>query len=402
MTLAQWIIDHTNTESYRAGTLIGWKHPNVDTKLIELVGGKNELLKQAVFLEKNTNAARCGQLKFKWRDMKFDIEKIDYDIAILPELCAMEKKKDPRLHQLELIAAVQKFREEVQMFEWACHYYDEILDRLLAGKNVKEAEDTDRFICFNAIAKQKEPVWERVFSVRIFGDSKKFQKCYRQKMISALKDYSPYYEDDMEEYDFEEEVLRGQEILKMHGILSYAQTLEWKGAVQYTIDGGEMIDTSHQKYGIVLNTQTLEHALPIALPDCKKIMTIENKANYESMVYCKDTLYIFCHGFFTPKERVFLKKLYNIVPDDCEFYHWGDMDFGGINIFLFIRKHIFPKLKPYRMGVDDFKAALKRGAAVPLKSSAREKLLKKEAGPLSELKNIILETGQTIEQEMLL
>ncbi len=89
-------------------------------------------------------------------------------------------------------------------------------------------------------------------------------------------------------------------------------------------------------------------------------MTIENKANYESMQYDENTLYIFCHGYFTPKEVYFLKKLSLIVSKECEFLHWGDMDFGGISIFLFIKDRIFEKLMPYRMGVADFEEALKK------------------------------------------
>ena len=48
-------------------------------------------------------------------------------------------------------------------------------------------------------------MWERVFSAKVFNDSKKFEKCYRQKMVSILTKYSPYYEKDMEDYDTEGE-----------------------------------------------------------------------------------------------------------------------------------------------------------------------------------------------------
>ena len=253
-------------------------------------------------------------------------------------------------------------------------------------------------------------MWERVFSAKFFNDSKKFEKCYRQKMVSILTKYSPYYEKDMEDYDTEGEEddakednkKSGLEILKMHGIMSYAQTMEWKGPLSYRIDDTCVIDTSKQIYGTIINTQTLEHASPVSLAGCKRIMTIENKANYESMQYDENTLYIFCHGYFTPKEVYFLKKLSLIVSKECEFLHWGDMDFGGISIFLFIKDRIFEKLMPYRMGVADFQEALKKDAGIPLKTSTREKLQKKDAGLLTELKEAILESDKTIEQERLL
>ena len=55
------------------------------------------------------------------------------------------------------------------------------------------------------------------------------------------------------------------------------------------------------------------------------------------------------------------------------------MDFGGISIFQFIKEKVFPKLLSYK----------------------REKLEKKDAGVLDGLKQVILETGMTVEQEKL-
>ena len=409
-SLARYIIDKTDTNTYRAGNLVGWKHLNVSTELMESVGGRKSLLEQAHFLEESTEVGRNGKIKIDWCQVKSDIKIIHYEISSIPELCKLERVGDTRQHQLKLIAIVEHWRAYIQEYSWLCRYYDDILGRLEAGKSVTEADEDMRFKCINSITRIKEPVWERVFSAKVFNDSKKFEKCYRQKMVSILTKYSPYYEKDMEDYDTEGEEddakednkKSGLEILKMHGIMSYAQTMEWKGPLSYRIDDTCVIDTSKQIYGTIINTQTLEHASPVSLAGCKRIMTIENKANYESMQYDENTLYIFCHGYFTPKEVYFLKKLSLIVSKECEFLHWGDMDFGGISIFLFIKDRIFEKLMPYRMGVADFEKALKKDAGIPLKASTREKLQKKDAGLLAELKEAILESDKTIEQERLL
>ena len=178
-----------------------------------------------------------------------------------------------------MIESVKQWKSEVGDCDWICRYYDDILGRLEAGKSVTEAEEDMRFKCINAITRIKAPVWERVFSANVFKDSKKFEKCYRQKMVSILTKYSPYYEKDMEDYDTEGEEddakedkkKSGLEILKMHGIMSYAQTMEWKGPLSYRIDDTCVIDTSKQIYGTIINTQTLEHASPVSLAGCKKL-----------------------------------------------------------------------------------------------------------------------------------
>ncbi len=409
-TLAGYIIKKTDTEGYRSGKLTGEKHLNKITEMMEFVGGRRKLIDQARFIENNTQAGRDGKIRINWIQVNSDIKKIDCDVSSIPEMCRLEGVEDSRAKQLRLIESVKQWKSEVGDCDWICRYYDDILGRLEAGKSVTEADEDMRFKCINSITRIKEPVWERVFSAKVFNDSKKFEKCYRQKMVSILTKYSPYYEKDMEDYDTEGEEddakedkkKSGLEILKMHGIMSYAQTMEWKGPLSYRIDDTCVIDTSKQIYGTIINTQTLEHASPVSLAGCKKIMTIENKANYESMQYDENTLYIFCHGYFTPKEVHFLKKLSLIVSKECEFLHWGDMDFGGISIFLFIKDRIFEKLMPYRMGVADFEEALKKDAGIPLKASTKEKLEEKDAGLLTELKEAILESDKTIEQERLL
>ena len=86
-TLARWIIDKTNTDHYRAGMLSGWKHPYIDADVMEIVGGRKQLLDQANILENETNAGKMGKFKPDWKDVKTSIQKIDYDVAIIPELC---------------------------------------------------------------------------------------------------------------------------------------------------------------------------------------------------------------------------------------------------------------------------------------------------------------------------
>lgn len=390
MTLSNWLIQKTNSEAYRAGRLSGWKHPEVDAKLIEEVGGMSNLLKQANELEAQFD--NTGKFKVDWRNMKTDIKTIDYAVSIIPELCVCEGLEDARAHQLRLIETVQKWKVQVETCEWIQAYYEEILRKLEQGKIVSEAEDEMRFKCLNTIVMLEDSVWERKLSSDVFHDSKKFAKCYKGKIATVLSNYSPYYIVGMDE----------EELLAVHNVHSYAQTLAWKGPMQYLIDETVLVDTSVCRYGTILNSQTIEHSKPYALPGVKRIMTIENKANYEKMTYSEDTLYIFCHGYFTKKEVRFLRKLCDVVSEECEFLHWGDLDFGGISIFQFNKKRVFPKLIPYKMDVEHFQAALEAGAGIALEESTRAKLEMKDAGALQELKEIILETNKVIEQETFL
>ena len=120
------------------------------------------------------------------------------------------------------------------------------------------------------------------------------------------------------------------------------------------------------------------------------------------MAYAEDTLYIYCHGFFSPKELRFLSDLRGVLPAGVKYLHWGDMDYGGIRIFQYIKRHLFPELIPYRMGARDFEEAIRMGAGIDLEEGTKEKLENMDAGELDGLKQAILRTGKTVEQEMLL
>lgn len=331
-TLIRWLIEQIDGEKYRAGEASGYRHPKVDKKFLALLGGRESLLSQARAIERDPVLGAAGQIWFDWRDMGADISQIHYSVTVMPELCRREGMEDPRDRQLRYITTLREWQERAGA-KWLIRYYQEEIERL------------------------EKPMEKPIFSARVFGGvkdaemteeklmpSKIFRKKYESKVIHILEHYSSDCVEGMS----------GDEILAAHGILSYAQTLEWKGPLVYAFDGGAEMYTSVNIYGTIINARTLEHARPIALPGVKRIFTIENKANYEKLKFREDELYIFCHGFFSPKEVRFLKKL-----------------------------------------------VIAAGAGVPVEEEKRRKIEKLEAGELEELKNCILERSLEIEQELL-
>lgn len=404
LPLAKWLIDKANTKDYRIGNLLGMKHPKVDGDLLKIVGGRDELVRQAKVLERIPALGGEEYLHFDWREMNTDITKIDYRVEVIPGLCDLIGVIDPRERQLQAITRVCKLQEDVSgscLFAYCNH----VLEQLNKGntKELSKAEDEEFLKCLKALADLKEPEWKRVFSSKVFEKknditpSKVFERIYQGAVIEALK-YSPQYEEGMSD----------DEILAAHGILSYSQTLEWKGAVEYCMTDRngtaieKKIDTSLNYYGTVINAQTLEHAVPNLRNSVEKIIVIENKANYESMEYDPKVLYIFCHGYFSPKEVRFLQMLMKTAPEEIQCYHWGDMDYGGIQIFLYNEKNIFPNLTPWKMDVISYEDALKNGKGIKLNSEKKKKLEALNAGQLEALKQCILESEMEIEQEMLI
>ena len=408
-SLSRYIIEKAECDSYRAGMRSKQWHIEADQKLLDAVGGRSVLLRQAGELEKLTGIS--GKIIVKWKAVRTEIEKITVSPDAIPLLCQVEQIEDPRERQLSQMELTESWKSRVAQADWLIPYYDHILERLNSGKLVKDVpglEDPLFFLFLNKTAEEREPLYRRAFSAQVctiwngiaqtkqseskITPTKRFEKIYQSAVLSVLKQYSPLYEEGMSD----------EELLTAHGILTYAQTLEFKGAVSYRIDDGPAISTAAQIYGTMFNKQTLENAVPISIVGIRQIMTVENKANYEKMQFRPDTLYIFCHGFFSPPERKFLSRVVALAGTDTEYFHWGDMDYGGIRIFKFLQKNLFPKLKPWKMDVTDYKMALQMGASISLETDKRERFEQMDAGVLTPLKEAILKNGKEIEQELLL
>lgn len=385
--LAKYLIQTADGPAYRSGNLDGMRHPAVDGGMIRAAGGMRNLINEADELEK------AGLIRTERKNLGADIVRIHYPVSAIPKLCRRAGVEDPRDRQLRWIRTADKWAGEAEA-TFLEPYYEALLRRLETGQEVKkpDMEDEDYFRCLNRAAVIETPVWRRQFSSEVLHDSKLFEKKYQDKVVTVLEKYSPLSEEGM----------TADDILRVHGIKTYSQSLEWKGALVYRIGNGNPIDSSVNIFGTVINAQTLEQAVPAAAPGIRRIMLIENKANYESMDFREDTLYIYCHGFFSPKELKFLSALTGIADENTEYLHWGDLDLGGIRIFLYNQRKLFPGLKPYRMDASAYETAIAQGAGIPVKKEKKEKLQRLDAGDLDGLKECILKTGMEIEQEALL
>ena len=85
---------------------------------------------------------------------------------------------------------------------------------------------------------------------------------------------------------------------------------------------------------------------------------------------------------------------------DIEYYHTGDLDYGGVRIFRYIRSRIFPLLKPLNMDVAQYEKY--QEYAVEMEASVREKIKIMEEPLLQPLIEKIGAEGKVIEQECFL
>lgn len=364
----------------------------------EFVTGKECLLKEALWLKS------CGLIEIKkWRSYGNDIEKIEYSLENIMEFYRIAKR-EPKFASADKKRKRLCFYQDQIASDWIKQYYQSCIEEAERGMRVKKESEKDTrekkkrseeemeeliFKCLSGIEKLQTPTYIRLFSANCLGESKIFEEELETKILFIAKKYHPFVVEDMDKY----------RILEQLYLDTYSQRLELKGDLKILLDGEE-IDLSVYKYGTILNSETLKKAVVAKEQSVKKIITIENKANFVSMPYEEGTLILFSHGFFSPLERDFLKQLEAVLKDGVAYFHTGDLDYGGIRIFKHIREQIFPLLQPYQMSVEQYQKY--EYNAIDIEKSALEKLQKMKEPFLQDLIDYICEKKKIIEQESFL
>jgi hypothetical protein len=208
---------------------------------------------------------------------------------------------------------------------------------------------------------------ERAFSLRCFGDSKYFEKKVKSRVAGIIRRYFNKPEESVEMTD--------DEILAQTGILQSPELIEFKGGLVGEING-RSIDFSVFVYGASINSDTVRGLKINGMGQVKRILFIENKANYldfTSKNADPTLMTVFHGGFYSPLKSLFLKKLSDAATDlGVDFYHWSDIDLGGFLIFNRLKINIIPGLKPYLMDVEALKSRARH--AVPIDKKYADKI----------------------------
>lgn len=368
--------------------------------------GRSELCKQVYELQKEGLLLKGG-----WYQTGSELEEIRYSPDKMVEFyrrTGRKPKYDTIQEMIEQVEATYGRAMEAEVKPWIRKFLVEVYDSLLNSLQEKGEIKKSLFSYYVhrdiyiktilALSELREPIYRRHFSKKYLGDSKSFEQkqesdwSIQKQVINDAKKYHPIVSKN-------KDVMRDDEILQQLFIETYHQELAIKGGLRIWLNN-KLVDTADFCYGVVLNAETLRYAKIDDVQVIKRVITIENKANFVEAAYEKDTLIVFSHGFFSPKERQFLIELKKHLNEEVEYYHSGDLDLGGMRIYIDI-KSIFPKLKPLHMDQQTYLANIKE--AEECTSEYLKKVQNLESPEeLEELKSCILQHKKIIEQECLL
>lgn len=403
-----WILENivkqieSGTESWRAESRGGKSLANEQGELYDKKHLKSDVLQEAEQLQHK------NLIQIKWTDgyRGSDIERIRYRLE--------DKEKFYALYQQEVDAGFLPKQEKIRLYQeflnhqlskvkkkWIREYYEDLLKRSENKRKTDVFEllnqEKKYAPCFVGLDEIEESIFKRIFSKKYLGNTKTFEKEMEGHIISAAKNFCLDVEKEMDDTT----------VLQQLFIEEYAQELSLKGELHFQIkeENGNFqeINTGCYCFGTTLNSQTLEHAVLNQEQKIQKIVIFENKANYISAPYKAGVLYVFSHGYFSPKECRFLKELYQVLKDEqVQYFHSGDLDYGGIKIFQYIRKTIFPELEPLQMDIHTYEAYQEFAEKIEAETLEKLKLVQDENPQIQELIRKLLETGKGMEQECFL
>ena len=320
-----------------------------------------------------------------------------------PEMDAMsgvraesdENTEDIRCFLTEMLHTIRETRSVPRFFFKGDK--DKRSEEAAARKN----ENLLRFL--SVLMSSREEVLERVISTRLYGDSKYFERELRSRVLSILRHIAEC-SDRTKAADTES----GNWLLEERGVMKWPEILEFCGGIRIWLDDGKEIDCSSQIYGAYVNSETVRHIRHVELINVKRVLTIENKANYTwylGNAREEAELVLYHGGCFSPVKGRWMKKIREAADRsgrEIVFHHWSDIDAGGFRIFLRLRREIFPGIMPVHMDVETLQQNTDR--CIPIEDERYIGLLRMirenpEYGVFSEVLDYMLEQRVRLEQE---
>ena len=264
-----------------------------------------------------------------------NIKKIPHDTVV--ESISLNLDKVDEIEQLLGIDGVSKNRE--RLLEELNKYEDKrivelkttILERISSNKSIKQYLD-DNFIdaikAVHYIENLDHDVYERNASNFIYNDSKKLASL--KTTLNAIYD--------------------SENILEESGIISVPPYLYVKGDGIIKINN-QTIDLSlcGTSIGIPIDNVDI-----INFENINKVTTIENLTTFYD--YKSDGLIIYLGGFSTRSQ----KKVLNKLKSKCDnFYHFGDIDYGGFTILNDLMEYLDLDIKTINMDLDTLLSNIK-------------------------------------------
>lgn len=311
------------------------------------------------------------------------VDNVDKAFAFLKR----ERKRDRNLSDFDFVNQLYLENYEVPI---AANYLSAVLEALKQKKNTSSFFATrDELVLLIqmvvAMESQKEDVLLRNFSKKNFKDSKVFER-HGDKLLSIFNKYGELENDSF------------RTLCEEHHILSNPEIAMAKGPLSFNLNG-QSIDL--KKMGIPFSfTSSAIEKMEIVSMSAPRIITIENLTTFH---YFDDpsSLVIYLGGYHNTAIRTLLLKLGQHRNTHTVWLHTGDIDWGGFNILLDLRKKTSLPFVPYHMGITELEKYRNECKNLTLqdRSNLQALIERPDSDEFLATINYMLEHGYKLEQE---
>uniref|UniRef100_C6E1B8 Wadjet protein JetD C-terminal domain-containing protein n=1 Tax=Geobacter sp. (strain M21) TaxID=443144 RepID=C6E1B8_GEOSM len=178
----------------------------------------------------------------------------------------------------------------------------------------------------------------RTFSTRELGNSKAMESILAKFASIWKKHHAADYPAE----------LTNEELFEAIGLVKFPQPLLLRGPLTLRLAGRD-VDCEGIEPFVGLPPQAMLDVLADQRPEY--CLTIENLASfnrYTTEVRDRGVI-VFTSGFPSPGVADFLRLLDRALPAAIPFFHWGDIDEGGLKIFLYLQGLVKRGVQPHRM-----------------------------------------------------
>lgn len=194
---------------------------------------------------------------------------------------------------------------------------------------------------------RENDIAKRVLSVRIYGDSKRWEQLERG-ILQLARNFclTP-----------EEAGLEDTALLAERGIIDHPSHILIAGPLIFTTPQGR-IDLAAFYPDLGLPAE-MARDLEVAESKAAAVITIENKTSFYQ--YLREGppghLVIYLGGYHNRGRRVLLEKLAAYFQQEgrvVPFYHWGDLDLGGFQIWRHLKVNTGIPFEPFLMDIPTY------------------------------------------------
>lgn len=203
----------------------------------------------------------------------------------------------------------------------------------------------------------------RQFSVALFADSKRLDQM-KEKIAQTLARFA---------LDASEDELDSDSVLSYFGIESKEEIFLIHGPVAW----GDLRAVNWLPFLPLPETMANDPARVITVPGALGVLTIENEETFHS--WCRmnpatEWIGVYLGGFPSQGKIELLRRLTSV---GLPLRHWGDLDCGGIEIFLYLERSLKISIEPY--GMESRLLGVHRAQAQALTGTEFRRLKKIEA-----------------------